>query len=161
MISPIALYAMGEIIVCRDNKHPSPTRHHTRQAARRHDATKKARCIAPRFILCFLGNRYFLTPTYSSETVNFLLPFARRAARTRRPLAVDILSRKPCLFFLLRFDGWYVLFITLVLFYIITLDNKLGAKIGLFSIPYNPSIIFAAFFCAFCPIGLPLQPCQK
>jgi hypothetical protein len=41
----------------------------------------------------------------SSETVNFLRPFARRAASTRRPLAVDILSRKPCLFRRLRLDG--------------------------------------------------------
>jgi hypothetical protein len=41
----------------------------------------------------------------SSETVNFFLPFARRAFRTLRPLAVDILSLKPCLFLLFLFDG--------------------------------------------------------
>lgn len=50
-------------------------------------------------------------PLYSSETDNFFLPFARRAAKTRRPLAVAILERKPCLFFLFLFDGWNVLFI--------------------------------------------------
>jgi len=42
---------------------------------------------------------------YSSDTVNLALPFARRAAKTLRPLAVDILSRNPCLFFLFLFDG--------------------------------------------------------
>jgi hypothetical protein len=41
----------------------------------------------------------------SSETLNFFLPFARRAFSTLRPLAVDILSLKPCLFFLFLFDG--------------------------------------------------------
>ncbi len=41
----------------------------------------------------------------SSETVNFFLPFARRAFSTLRPFAVDILSLKPCLFFLFLFDG--------------------------------------------------------
>jgi hypothetical protein len=38
-------------------------------------------------------------------TLNFLRPLARREANTRRPVAVDILERKPCLFLLLRFDG--------------------------------------------------------
>lgn len=47
---------------------------------------------------------YFL-PRLSSETVNFFLPFALRAANTRRPFAVDILSLKPCLFLRLSFDG--------------------------------------------------------
>lgn len=47
------------------------------------------------YLLCFA----------SSETVNFFLPFARRALKTLRPLAVDILSLKPCLFFLFLFDG--------------------------------------------------------
>jgi hypothetical protein len=36
-------------------------------------------------------------PWCSSETVNFLRPFARREASTRRPFFVDILSRKPWL----------------------------------------------------------------
>ena len=38
----------------------------------------------------------------SSETDNFFLPFALLAANTLRPFGVDILSRKPCLFLLLR-----------------------------------------------------------
>ena len=42
----------------------------------------------------------------SSElTVSFLRPWRRRAARTRRPLGVDILSRKPCLLRRLRWEG--------------------------------------------------------
>ena len=41
----------------------------------------------------------------SSETVSFFLPFARRAFKILRPLAVDILSLNPCLFFLFLFDG--------------------------------------------------------
>ena len=52
-------------------------------------------------------------PWCSSETVSFLRPRARRAAKTRRPFFVDILSRKPCLFTLLRLWGWNVLFIAL------------------------------------------------
>ena len=52
-------------------------------------------------------------PQYSSDTVNFALPFARRAANTRRPFAVAILARNPCLFFLFRLEGWNVLFIFL------------------------------------------------
>ncbi len=45
------------------------------------------------------------TPLYSSETVSFFLPLARRAANTLRPFAVAILSRKPCLFFLFLLEG--------------------------------------------------------
>lgn len=41
----------------------------------------------------------------SSDTVSFFLPLALRAARTLRPLAVDIRSRKPCLFLLFLCDG--------------------------------------------------------
>ena len=46
----------------------------------------------------------------SSEVVNFLRPRALRAAKTLRPLTVDILSLNPCLFFLFLTDGWKVLF---------------------------------------------------
>ena len=46
----------------------------------------------------------------SSEVVNFFLPRALRAAKTLRPLTVDILSLNPCLFFLFLTDGWKVLF---------------------------------------------------
>lgn len=53
-------------------------------------------------------------PLYSSETVNLALPFARRLANTLRPLAVAILERKPCLFFLFLLDGWNVLFIAIL-----------------------------------------------
>jgi hypothetical protein len=48
----------------------------------------------------------------SLETVSFFLPLRRRAAKILRPLAVAILSLKPCLFLLLRCDGWNVLFIS-------------------------------------------------
>lgn len=54
---------------------------------------------------------YALMPLYSSETVSFFRPLARRAANTLRPFAVAILSRKPCLFFLFLLEGWNVLFI--------------------------------------------------
>jgi hypothetical protein len=40
-----------------------------------------------------------------SETVSFFLPFARREAKTLRPLAVVILSRNPCLFLLFLCEG--------------------------------------------------------
>ena len=41
----------------------------------------------------------------SSETVSFFLPLALLLFKTLRPLAVDILSRNPCLFFLFLTDG--------------------------------------------------------
>ena len=71
---------------------------------------------------------YFFLPLYSSETVNLARPFARRAANTRRPFFVAILSRKPCLFFLFLLEGWNVLFIVFlyfILFYIRFLDFSL------------------------------------
>ena len=48
----------------------------------------------------------------SDDTVSFLRPRRRRAANTRRPLGVDMRSRKPCLLRRLRSDGWNVLFIS-------------------------------------------------
>ena len=48
---------------------------------------------------------------FSLETDSFLRPLLRRADKIRRPLAVAIRARKPCLFFLLRVEGWNVLFI--------------------------------------------------
>ena len=39
------------------------------------------------------------------QTVNFFLPLALLLARTALPLAVDILSLKPCLFLLFLLDG--------------------------------------------------------
>ena len=53
----------------------------------------------------------------SSETESFLRAWRRRALRTRRPLALAILARKPCLFTRLRREGWNVLFM-ICLFYI-------------------------------------------
>ena len=53
-------------------------------------------------------------------TVNLALPFARREANTLRPLAVAILERKPCLFFLFLLEGWNVLFILLYCFIVIS-----------------------------------------
>jgi hypothetical protein len=58
----------------------------------------------------YLKRNYFLQDA-SSETVNFLRPFLRRAARTLRPFAVLIRLRKPCLFLRLRNEGWNVRFI--------------------------------------------------
>ena len=48
----------------------------------------------------------------SDDTVSFLRPRRRRAANTRRPLGVDMRSRKQCLLRRLRSDGWNVLFIS-------------------------------------------------
>ena len=64
-----------------------------------------------------MGSRNYFLPRLSSETVSFFLPFARRAASTRRPFAVDILSRKPCLFLRLVFEGWNVLFISITIYF--------------------------------------------
>lgn len=47
---------------------------------------------------------YFLCLA-SPETESFFLPFALLDEITFLPLAVDILSLNPCLFFLLRFEG--------------------------------------------------------
>lgn len=68
-------------------------------------------------------------PLYSSDTVNFLRPLARRLANTRRPLAVAILSRNPCLFFLFLLEGWNVLFIVYTYFYVI-IHAVTGCKIS-------------------------------
>ena len=54
----------------------------------------------------------YLRPS-ESETVRRARPLARRRASTLRPSAVAMRSRKPCLLTLLRFEGWYVLFISL------------------------------------------------
>jgi hypothetical protein len=51
------------------------------------------------------GRRRIFQKSSSSDTVNFLRPRALRAAKTRRPLAVAILSRNPCLFFLFLLEG--------------------------------------------------------
>ena len=74
---------------------------------------KKGRITLPLIVISWII--YFLG--YSSETVSFFLPFARRAANTLRPLAVAIRSRNPCLFFLFLFEGWNVLFIVVTFYY--------------------------------------------
>lgn len=53
----------------------------------------------------FLIDQLYFLPKYSSETVSFLRPLALRFAKTLLPFLLDIRSRKPCLFFLLRTDG--------------------------------------------------------
>jgi hypothetical protein len=69
----------------------------------------------------------------SSATVSFDLPLARRAANTLRPLAVAILSRNPCLFFLFLTEGWNVLFIAFcILRYYFSLSEFGTAKIDVF-----------------------------
>ena len=80
-------------------------------------------CFANLFrqVIPDINCNYFFLPLYSSETVSFARPFARRAANTRRPFLVAILSRKPCLFFLFLLEGWNVLFIVL---YIICFCSK-------------------------------------
>ena len=51
------------------------------------------------------GRVYLCLKVFSSETVSFLRPFLLREASTRRPFAVAILSRNPCLFFLFLREG--------------------------------------------------------
>ena len=50
-----------------------------------------------------LSADYF--PEIDEETVRRARPLARRRASTLRPSGVDMRSRKPCLFTLLRFEG--------------------------------------------------------
>jgi len=57
------------------------------------------------FHLVRLDGTNYLLCLGSSDTVSFLRPFARRDFKTFLPLAVDILSLKPCLFLLFLFDG--------------------------------------------------------
>lgn len=95
--------------------------------------TKKVKAFLKKPLLSLfvftIRNNY---PLYSSETVNLALPFARRAANTRRPLAVCILERNPCLFFLFLLDGWNVLFIFLYLIIILFHILIRAAKIASF-----------------------------
>jgi hypothetical protein len=67
--------------------------------------TKKAKKNSRFHCLLHKYFDYQAVNVYSSETVSFFLPFALRAAKTRRPFADDILSRKPCLFLRFLFDG--------------------------------------------------------
>ncbi len=63
----------------------------------------------------------------SSDTESFLRAWRRRALRTRRPLALAMRARKPCLFTRLRREGWNVLFI-ISLFYIFRIRDCKGRK---------------------------------
>ena len=65
----------------------------------------------------------------SSETESFLRAWRRRALRTRRPLALAILARKPCLFTRLRREGWNVLFMISLFYYFSRKDCK-GSNSG-------------------------------
>ena len=84
----------------------------------------------------------------SSATVSFLRPLARRAAKTRRPFAVAILSKKPCLLRRLRWDGWNVRFIVLLLFYALSQSGftQNGLQRYCFFLTYAN---FSAFFSHF------------
>ena len=86
------------------------------------------------YFAAFCQNRvyYAFTPLYSSDTVNFLRPLARRAANTRRPFAVAILSRKPCLFLLFLLEGWNVLFIFVYTIYVIILCVRAAKLVTFF-----------------------------
>lgn len=70
-------------------------------------------------LLSVLLSAMFYLPWCSLETVSDLRPFLRRALSTRRPLAVCIRRRNPCLLILFLLWGWNVLFI--VLFYFLLL----------------------------------------
>ena len=59
----------------------------------------------------------------SSETVSFLRAWRRRALSTRRPFAEAMRARKPCLLTRLRCEGWNVLFM-IYLFYYLQMDRK-------------------------------------
>ncbi len=77
---------------------------------------------------CHPKNYFF--NVFSSDTVNLCLPFALLALKTLLPLAVAILSLKPCLFFLFLREGWNVLFMIeyLYLFAPLTVPIEFGLK---------------------------------
>ena len=68
-------------------------------------------------------------PWCSLETVSDLRPFLRRALRTRRPLAVCIRRRNPCLLILFLLRGWNVLFILVYFVYLYLLLVSLGSLV--------------------------------
>ena len=96
-----------------------------------------------------------------SDTVRRKRPFARRRANTLRPSAVDILSRKPCLFALFLFEGWNVLFIADIffnLFHLTTLSfRKTSAKVIIFFQISNQCAFLVQTFLLFAQIQLLLQ----
>jgi len=93
-------------------------------------------------------NRNFYFPFRSSDTVSFFRPLARLRVITARPLAVDILCLKPCLFVLLRRLGWYVLFMLATLFW----DREISRKMF-------PCYLWTENFRK--KLGFPVQPSFK
>lgn len=87
------------------NNKQEPTAEHFNILFFKKRKTKKAEIKFSAFFVSLMTSDYHFCPLYSSETVSFFLPFARRAANTLRPLADAILSRKPCLFFLFLLEG--------------------------------------------------------
>jgi len=80
-----------------------------------------------------IWNNYYLLCNLLLETERLLRPFFLLADNTFRPLAVDIRSRKPCLFLRFLLEGWNVLFIFLFVLFLGS-SRKRTAKIGFFSI---------------------------
>ncbi len=70
---------------------------------------QKSRHVINMTALISLSENYLCV--FSLDTVNFLRPRLRRAATILRPLGVLMRSTNPCLFILLRLDGWNVRFI--------------------------------------------------
>jgi hypothetical protein len=67
-------------------------------------------------------------------------------ASTLRPLAVDILSLKPCLLRLFLFDGWYVLFICLFFYLFSYKSDRKSKNIFLYCKENLKDIIFASLW---------------
>lgn len=85
-------------------------------------------------LLSVLLSAMFYLPWCSLETVSDLRPFLRRALSTRRPLAVCIRRRNPCLLILFLLWGWNVLFIfrLLCLFVLYSFISVLMTWVALF-----------------------------
>ena len=91
-----------------------------KQAGEVQKKSRKRRCypVFCGFLILFrVSVAYAFTPLYSSETVSFLRPLARRAANTLRPLFVFSLSVR----------GLECSFHCCILFYVIILTNS-GCK---------------------------------
>jgi len=82
--------------------------HHILISYKKQNIKKKA-LITQGLQQFFLKNRNYLFGRASDETDSFFLPFRRLALSTFLPALEDILSLKPCLFFLFLFEGWNVL----------------------------------------------------
>lgn len=88
---------------------------------------------------------------YSSETVSLARPLARREANTLRPLAVAILERKPCLFFLFLLEGWNVLFIFFYIYLLLSSVCDSGCKVKFFFWINKCNHFFLVIF--YCALG--------